>query len=202
MKYSSSPKSQDSSEDLPNYVEEDSDEEDEDQEEFIRQSQDPPIHIEGVSGSSVDASKAAPPLDQFRNFNPLSSKKVQMTLTGYTEILNSEEAHSSILDASKQFPPGTLDRWQKMIDHLCNVRAPTGDVPNPIVLKINITDLRKILSVLYSRFIEVEADEFIYMRNIMSRLYEKVSITVLLYFLSFLNHSEAPLFLLACSILF
>ena len=105
---------------------------------------------------------------------PKILKKVE-TLSSYEEILESEAAHSLIKAALLKNPPGSLDRWDKIVQYINAIRPPSEEDPAPLLVSLTLSDLRRLLSAFFGSVGDaLESEEFVLMKSIMERLYDKV----------------------------
>ena len=80
---------------------------------------------------------------------PVYAKERREPLTNAQEILNSPEGKERLQFAMDQNLPGTVFRWDKIVKLLGTDLAPTYEQNDPIRIEIDLTELKKMLKLVY-----------------------------------------------------
>lgn len=96
-------------------------------------------------------------------------------LTQFNQIINNLEAQERISTAIKFFPPGHIDRWEKILSLINRQIEPTEEVPTPMILKIDDKTLQDILNNFFNEVKYISSDGLALARNYLPLLYDKHS---------------------------
>lgn len=86
---------------------------------------------------------------------PVYAKERRPPITSGDEVLKHEEAKARLVEAMDENLPGTVFRWDKILKRLSHDLAPTLEQNDPIRVDIDMTELKRILKVIYHGMLSI-----------------------------------------------